>query len=125
AERDEANARRVEVERRAAATDRLAAVVADRLATIESTLADLHERRRAQSEVARAQAAELDARRRERTEVERSLSGVRERLARIELADAESRVRIETAAETLRRDLDVAPEEAIETECPPLPEGTT
>ncbi|MBK5223829.1 MAG: hypothetical protein JJE52_13355, partial [Acidimicrobiia bacterium] len=124
-ERQEANARRVEVERRAAATNRLAAVVADRLATIEATLADLHERRRAQSEVARAQAAELDAHRRERTEVERSVEGTRERLARIELTDAEIRVRIETAVEMLRRDLDVTPETAVDAECPPLPEGTT
>jgi chromosome segregation protein len=34
-------------------------------------------------------------------------------------------VRIETAVETLRRDLDTDPDTAIATECPPLPEGAT
>jgi chromosome segregation protein len=100
-------------------------VVATALAEVEETLTGLHERRRAQSEVARARAAELDRLRRERSELERSLEGVRERLGRIELSDAETRVRIEAAVETLRRDLDVDPDTAIATECPPLADGVT
>ncbi|QGG94844.1 chromosome segregation protein SMC [Actinomarinicola tropica] len=124
-ERQQANERRVEVERRARATHRLAGVVSEHLAVIEERLADLHERRRAQSETARAEAAALDALRKERSEVERALGEVRERLARIELGDAETRVRIETAVEALRRDLDVDPDTAIAAEMPDLPEGAT
>jgi chromosome segregation protein len=124
-ERAEATERRSEVERRAVATTRLAALVADRLQVIESELAQLHQQRRAQSDAVRAVAAELDAARRLRTDTERALEHTRERIGRIELADAETRVRIETAVETLRRDLDVDPDTAIAAECPPLADGVT
>jgi chromosome segregation protein len=124
-ERAEAVERRSEIERRAVATTRLAAVVADRLQLIETELAGLHERRRAQSDAVRAVAAELDAARHQRADVERALEDTRERTSRIELADAETKVRVETAVETLRRDLDVDPDTAVAVECPPLPDGVT
>ncbi|MGY6502056.1 MAG: chromosome segregation protein SMC [Acidimicrobiales bacterium] len=124
-ELDEATERRVEVDRRATATTRLAALVADRLALIESELAGLHERRTAQSEAARREAAELDGARRERSSTERELDQLREKIGRAELADAETRIRIENAVETMRRDLDVDPDTALAAECPPLPDGTT
>jgi chromosome segregation protein len=59
----------------------------------------------------------------ERAATERELTGVRELLQRAELERAEARLRMETAAETLRRDLECEPEEAIAAVCPELPTG--
>ncbi len=54
-----------------------------------------------------------------------ALEEVRERRRRAELDEAETKLRLETAVETLRRDLDCEPEAAMAAECPPLPEGVT
>lgn len=125
AEREQAARRRAELDAKQVATDRLLAFVAERTAQIETVLNDLRERRRRQSEAARAVAAELDALRRERSEAENHLAAVRERMQRLEIDDAETRLRIETAVESLRRDLDTEPAVAIAAECPPLPENVT
>ncbi|MCU1377509.1 MAG: smc, partial [Acidimicrobiales bacterium] len=124
-EREQAESRRVELDRKLVVTDRLAALVNDRLAWVEGHLADLRERRRRQSESARATQERLDASRRQRTDAERRLSELRERTQRAELEAQELNLRVEAATETLRRDLECEPEVAMTTECPPLPEGTT
>lgn len=59
----------------------------------------------------------------ERTTAESGLEGLRELLQRAELERAETRLRLETATETLRRELDCEPEEAIAALCPELPPG--
>ena len=41
------------------------------------------------------------------------------------IEEAEAKLRLETAIETLRRDLDIEPAVAEAAECPPVPEGTT
>ncbi len=124
-ERQQAEERRVELDRRQVATERLGAFVADRLAVVESGLAVLRERRRHESEAARAVAAELDGLRRERVEAERALAEVRELLQRAELDDAEIGLRIETAVEAIRRDLDVEPAVAMDATPPELAESMT
>ncbi len=124
-ERAAAEHRRLELEGKAVATGRLAALVGERSGVIEIELRQLRERRRRQSEATRQVALELDGLRRERTEAERSLTEERERLQRLELEDAETRLRIETAVEALRRDLDCEPQAAMAAECPPLAEGVT
>jgi chromosome segregation protein len=125
AERDAAAQRRVELEARAAATDRLTAFVTSRSATIEANLALLRDERRRQSDQAREVTSRLDALRSERASTERQLEEVRARVQRAEIADAEARMRLEAATETLRHDLDAEPDAAIAAECPPLPEGVT
>ncbi len=120
AERRSAEARRVELDQRAVATDRLAALVTSRLAVVEAEVASLRERRRRQSEAARSVAARLDDLRRRRSDTERLLLEGRERLQRAELAEAETTMRIEAAVEALRRDLDTEPEVAM---AAPAPEG--
>jgi chromosome segregation protein len=125
AERVQAESRRVELDRMLVVTDRLVTLVNDRLAWVEGHLADLRERRRRQSESARATQERLDASRRLRSDAERRLSELRERAQRAELEAQELSLRVEAATETLRRDLDCEPEVAMATECPPLPEGTT
>ncbi|MEI7592035.1 MAG: chromosome segregation protein SMC [Actinomycetes bacterium] len=124
-ERAEAEGRRVELDVRQLATDRLIALVTERLTIIETGLADLRARRRRQSEAAREVAAELDKARKQRAEAERKLSELREREQRLEIDDAETKLRIETAVEALRRDLECEPDTAIAAECPPLIDGVT
>jgi chromosome segregation protein len=125
AAREEAESRRVELDRKLLVTDRLSELVNGRLAWVEGHLAELRERRRRQSEAARATQERLDGLRRQRADAERRLSEVRERAQRAELDAQELKLRIEAATETLRRDLDCEPEVAMAAECPPLPEATT
>lgn len=123
AERDEAEGRRVELDQRLLATDRLATFLADRSQWVEEKLDGLHEMRRVQSEAVRATTDRLDSLRKERAEVERQLEVIREQARRAELDVQEIELRVEAAVETLRRDLDQEPAVAIATPCPELPEG--
>ena len=125
AEREAAEARRLELDRTQTALDRLAALVQGRSELIEGRLADFRERRRRQSEAARGVAGRLDGLRRQRSDQERSLSELRERLQRAEIDHAEIEMRIEAAVEALRRDLDCEPDVAIASESPELAEGAT
>ncbi|MCX7619228.1 MAG: chromosome segregation protein SMC [Acidimicrobiales bacterium] len=124
-EREHAGRRRLELESKLVAVKRLAVYTQDRLSETEAVLGELRERRRKQSEAVRAVTNELDALRRERHARERELSEVRELLQRAEVEDAETRLRLETAVEALRRDLDCEPTAAMEAPCPPLAEGVT
>jgi len=123
AERRDAEVRRVEIDLRQVATERLTALVEDRLAIVERALASLRERRRAQSEATRTVAASLDALRRDRSTAEQDLSEIRERAQRAELDHAEIRLRLENAVESLRRDLDCEPDAAMATPAPELAES--
>jgi chromosome segregation protein len=125
AEREQAKSERERLERLLVHTDRLSAFVADRLATLEGELAGLRRRRQQQSEAARAAAARLDAVRTERTAAERRLEEVRERARRAELDEAEARMRLEAAVETVRRDFECEPDVAVAAECPELPPATS
>ena len=92
---------------------------------VEAELATLRERRRRQSEAAREVAASLEAVRRERSDAEKGLGEVRERMQRAEIEQAEVKLRVETAVESLRRDLDCEPDDAMGAEHPDLPEGVS
>ncbi|MGA1010675.1 MAG: AAA family ATPase, partial [Ilumatobacteraceae bacterium] len=78
-----------------------------------------------QSDEVREMTSKLDEVRRARVEAEQSLEASRERAHRADLDEAEARLRLETAVETLRRDLDVEPEAAEAAPLPELPEGAT
>jgi chromosome segregation protein len=95
------------------------------VAIIERELAELHDRRRRQSEAAQRVTSQLDDLRKQRGIDERRLEEVREHARRAEIDEAEVTLRLETAIETVRRDLDAEPERAIATECPLLAEGVT
>jgi chromosome segregation protein len=125
AEREQAEARRVELERTQLAVERLATLVADRSTVVETELAVLHEQRRRQSEEAREVALRLDGLRKQRSADERTLEEVREHSRRSEIDETELSLRVETAVEALRRDLDCEPDTAMAAECPPLAEGVT
>ncbi|HVF75157.1 MAG TPA: chromosome segregation protein SMC [Acidimicrobiales bacterium] len=124
-EREAAASRRVALEARAVATARLSAMVGERLAAVEAALAALHEQRRRHTDKMRAAIDRLEQLRRERSTAERQLSELRERAQRGELEEAEVRLRLEAAVETLRREFDCEPETATKAECPVLPEGVS
>ncbi|HEX2849218.1 MAG TPA: chromosome segregation protein SMC [Acidimicrobiales bacterium] len=125
AKRDEAERGRVVLEARLTATDRLARRVGERLQTLDDELAGVREERRRQSEHTRELSTRLEGLRRDRQATERQLAETRERLQRAELDDAEIRVRMEQAVETVRRDFDVEPAAAIEAACPEVAAGTS
>lgn len=120
-----AEARRVQIERSIVALDRLAGLLDDRRRIIEVEHSQLAEQRRRQSDAVRALSQRLDTLRAERSESERRLEEVRERSRRADIDDAEARMRLETAIETLRRDLEVEPEVAIAAPLPEVPDGVS
>jgi chromosome segregation protein len=124
-ERARAEERRLELDRALTALDRLTAFVKDRIARLETHLADLHEERRRQSEATRGVATRLDEARRARTSAEQALEQTRERQRRIDLEGAELTLRMEATVEALRRDLDTEPDAAIAAELPDIKADVT
>jgi chromosome segregation protein len=106
-------------------TERLGAHLAGLLATLDTQACDLRERRRRHGEWVRSLAERLEQLRRERAAAERRLEEVRELARRAELDEAEGRMRLEAAVESLRRDHDCEPDAAVASPCPPLPPGTS
>ena len=125
AERDEAATRRQAAQVAAGVTDALMALVRSREEQLEAVLVRLREARRAESDERRERSGRLEQLRRERAAAERQLAEVRERLNRVDLEEAEGRVRLENITEAIRRDLDCEPESVKGAECPPLPAGTS
>jgi chromosome segregation protein len=119
-----AAARRAELARVVWALDALGALVARSHDEAERQLSELHELRRRQTEEARAVALQLDGLRRERAQAEHTLDAERERSRRVDIDEAEVKLRLEGAIEALRRDHDCEPDVALTAPCPPLPDGT-
>lgn len=117
--------------RRHALTERLAAVgtlgtrLGELLGRADELAARLHERRRRQSEAARAAGLELDSLRTERSQTEHQLAEVRERLSRLEVEQAEVALRLETVVDQVRRDFDCEPDAALEAPRPELADDVT
>ena len=120
AARLEAGARRQKIEAALIAVGRLSDLVELHKASTEARLAELHEMRRRQSDEVRAVATRLDNARRGRHEAEQQLEELRERVRRVDVEEAEARMRLEAAVEMIRRDLEVEPEVA---EAAPMPEA--
>jgi chromosome segregation protein len=121
--REEAAQRRLAVERSLLAIERLTSLVDGHRHVIEQRHHELMEIRRRQSDEVRAIAGRLDDARRRRTAAERALDEVRERQRRLEVDDAETKLRLQGVVEAVRRDHDVEPEVAEAAELPVLPEG--
>ena len=120
-----AEQRRTVIERSLVALDRLAAFVASRRELVDAEYETLAAQRRRQGDEVRELSTRLDARRARRQQAERELDEVRERARRADLDEAEARVRLESAVELLRHDLDVEPDVAEAAAQPPLPEGVS
>jgi chromosome segregation protein len=83
----------------------------------------LEDARRARSTARQEASARLDALRSERSTLERELEELRERLHRVEIDEAETTMRLETALDAVRRDFDCEPEAAVAAPAPAVPEG--
>ncbi len=120
-----AEQRRSTIDATLVALRRLGVVVEGRRAVVDAHHATLAERRRQQSEQVTALTARLDAQRSRRTDAERELDQVRERARRADVDEAEARLRLESAVDMLRHDLDVEPAVAEAADPPPLPNGVS
>ena len=121
--RAEAAQRRLAVERSLEAVERLAALVDGHRHVVEVRHNELQEIRRRQSDEVRGIAQRLDALRRRRNAAEKELEESRERMRRVEIDEAEVRMRMEGAVEALRRDHDLEPAAAEAAVMPVLAEG--
>ena len=125
AARAEAAQRREAVERSLVALEHLATLVDRHRHVVEVRHLELLEIRRRQSDEVRAIAQRLEDLRRRRAAAEKELDDARERMRRIEIDEAEVRMRLEGAIEALRRDHELEPEVAEAAPLPTLPEGAT
>ena len=121
--RAQAGQRRLGVEQALAAIDSLSALVDRHRLVVERRHNELLEIRRKQSDEVRGIAQRLDDVRRRRSAAEKALDENRERSRRVEIDEAEVRMRLEGVVEALRRDHDLEPAAAEAAELPPLPEG--
>ena len=123
--RAEAGSRRERLQNALVAIDHLANLVETHHAATELRLAELYEIRRRQSDEVRAVALALDIARKGRHEAEQELEALREKARRVDVDEAETRMRLEASVELIRRELDVEPHIAEAAEMPEVPEGTT
>jgi chromosome segregation protein len=125
AARQEAGVRRHRIEASLLAIGRLAELVERHQHAAEARLTVLYDLRRRQSDEVREVNARLDAARRGRQESEQELEAVRERGRRVDVEEAETRMRLEAATEMIRRDLEVEPEVAEQAPVPVVADGTS
>ena len=123
--RREATARRERLAAELTAIGRIADLVEGHRIAVEARLVHLQDARRRQSDEVRAIAARLDEARRARHAAEQELEQLRERARRVDVEEAEARMRLEAAVETIRRDLNVEPEVAEQAPMPEVAEGVS
>jgi chromosome segregation protein len=99
--------------------------LADHRARVDALADRLRERRHRETEAARLSAEQLERLRAERRGLEEELTGVRERLGRVDVDQAEARLRLDATVESLRSQFDVEPHVALDAPAPPVPDGTT
>lgn len=124
-ERLEAAGRSDDLDRREEITNSLIAAVDLRMAAVDDRLESLRERRRLQSERVRSIAARLDELRRDRSSAETALRGAREKLSRLEIERAETRLRLENLTAAVRSEFDREPDSILDSPCPELPDGVS
>ncbi|MBV29664.1 MAG: chromosome segregation protein SMC [Actinobacteria bacterium] len=92
---------------------------------LEAEVTRLREKRQKLSQEVRLITSELETSRRERSDVEKRLLELRELIGRVDVADAERRLKLENVVQLVRSELEVEPDVAISHELPALPEGTS
>jgi chromosome segregation protein len=92
---------------------------------VEALAERLQKRRRAQSEAAREAGRQLDGLRVQRAAAEKQLAELRERASRLEVEEAEIRLRLEQAIESVRREHDCEPDVAVAAPPPEVPDGAS
>jgi chromosome segregation protein len=125
ADRQEAAARRIQAEAAVRAASTLHEVSQRCEADLDAALMRLREARRIESEATHELSNRLEQLRRQRSTAERHLAELKDRARRIDVNDAEARVRLEAVVEAIRRDLECEPDSVRGAECPDLPPGTS
>lgn len=125
AERAEARGRRERIEHKLGIVQGLRAKLGSSLAKAEAWLSLLTAEQDVQSTAARTVSESLTGLRNQRERQVSELAEVKDRSNRLELSDAENRVRLETLVEMIRRNLNSQPEIAVATARPAVPEGST
>jgi chromosome segregation protein len=120
-----ARARRAELEQRRALAAEIAARCAERSRDIEALAERLRRRRQEQSDAAREAGRRLDGLRAERADAEKQVGELRERVNRLEIEEAEIRLRLEQTVERIRHEFDCEPDVAVAAEAPEVGEGVT
>lgn len=124
-EESESEKRRLILDRTAALTERLHHLVMGTLSHLDVHLEGRRAERREQSSMVQELTGRLDTLRTDRSAAETDLQELAERMTRVDIDEAETRLRLETTIEMLRRDLDVDPERAMHAPHPELDEGIT
>ncbi len=124
-ERAAAKVKREEVERSLEVVGGLAARLASKSDELAAATEILRAEQAAQSEASRQVSGMLSTKRKERQSAEHELVDVRERANRLELNEAENRIRLETLTEAVRNELDTEPEIAMQAPLPELPDGAS
>jgi len=119
----DASDRRAGLRSTTAALTALEAELAAAQGRVEAVRRDLDSERRQRHARSEQRLERLTALRRERDDVERATERCRERHQRVEIELAEARVRHETLADVVRRELDVTVAEALAAPRPPSQEG--
>ncbi len=122
-ERNEARARREVIQSALGSVKDLTQQLFSKREKVDGWLTGLNAASHAQSEAARRVGTTLNGHRTQRATAERELEAVRNRKNRVDLAEAEDRVRLEAITETVRRDLNMEPHAAMESPRPETPEG--
>lgn len=125
AERAEARGRREKLESKLGVVRQLKAKLTANLTKAEEWLSLLTAEQDVQSTAARTVSESLTSLRAQREAKTRQLAEVTERSTRLELTDAENKVRLETLEDMIHRDLKSQPEVAVQTPRPEVPEGAT
>ncbi len=124
-EREQARTRRVKIEASLAIVAELDHELETRLTISTGWVSQLANEQQTQSEAARKVSAELTSQRERRLMTERTLAEQTDKHNQLELAETESRVKLETLTQALRQDFDVEPETAMACAAPEIPEGKT
>lgn len=124
-EKSEAESKRVVLDRAERLAQRLQLVLVDTIGHLNEHLEERREERRQQAAIVHELTTQLDGMRSTRSKTETELRELAERTGRIEIEEAETRLRLESTTEMLRRDLDVDPAGAVAADRPELPENVT
>ena len=124
-ERTESESKRLVLDRAEALAKRLQSALATTITHLGVHLEARRAERREQSAMVLELTGELEKLRSRRTATETELRELTERTSRIEIDEAETRLRLETTTEMLRRDLDVDPQTAVDADPPELAENVT
>lgn len=124
-ERDAARVRREHIQRSLDAVSELDATLDAHREELSGWITQLHAEQQAQSEASRDVSATLSTRRGDRQKAEGELVDLRERRSRLDVSEAEHRIRLETLTEALRGELDTEPDVAMAAERPEVPDGAS